>query len=125
MQDWWNANKASYPIITAADAPTTYDDVHTALSVPDLTITAPAANATIGQNDQVSVSATSSSPYALAKMDVFLNNVYVGEATGTAPTLTFEPSQISNMQTGPNTLMVTGTDIIGSSSSVSEQITIQ
>ena len=125
VQDWWNANKASYPIITAADAPTTYDDVHTALSVPDLTITAPAANATIGQNDQVSVSATSSSPYALAKMDVFLNNVYVGEATGTAPTLTFEPSQISNMQTGPNTLMVTGTDIIGSSSSVSEQITIQ
>ena len=125
VQDWWNANKAGYPIITAASAPTGYDDVHTALSVPKITITTPAASATVGQNDQVTVSITSASPYPLATMDVFLNNVYVGEAKGTTPTLAFEPSQVSNMQLGANTLMVTGTDIIGSSSSVSENITIQ
>ena len=125
VQDWWNANKSAYPVITAADAPTAYDDVHTALSVPHITIVSPAANATVGQNDQVMVTITSSTPYPLAKMDVFLNNVYVGEALGATPTLTFEPSQISNMEPGTNTLMVTGTDAIGSSGSTTEEITIQ
>ena len=125
VQDWWNANKADYPIITAASEPSGYDDVHTALTVPNISINTPAANATVGQNDQVPVTLTSTGPYPLTKMDVFLNNVYIGEATGANPTLTFEPSQVTGMTTGPNTLMVTATNTIGASTNATETITIQ
>jgi hypothetical protein len=102
-----------------------YDDVHTATNVPSFTITSPGSGTAVSANSPVSVSVASTGLFPLVKMEVFLNNTYVGAASGATPILNFEPSQISNMHLGSNTLLITGTDSIGASANMSEEIIIQ
>lgn len=123
VRNWWAANASKYPIITEADKPTEYDDVHTSLSGPLISIVSPTPNTLLNQNGQTLVQITSSSPYPIVKIDVFLNNTFVGSTLGT--TFSFQPDQVASTQIGSNTLMITATDSIGNSANVSQQITIQ
>jgi membrane peptidoglycan carboxypeptidase len=125
VQDWWGANGYRYPVVSASDKPVGYDDVHTATNVPSFTITSPGSGTAVSANSPVSVSVASTGLFPLVKMEVFLNNTYVGAASGATPILNFEPSQISNMHLGSNTLLITGTDSIGASANMSEEIIIQ
>ena len=124
VQNWWAANSSKYPSVTAAQEPTGYDDVHTSSAAPVITITAPADSQSFDQNASVIVSVTSTGQYPLAKMDVFLNNSYVGTAQGTTPTYSFTPSQVNGVIVGTNKLMITGTDTIGNTATVNENITV-
>ncbi len=123
VQDWWRANSYKYPVVTAATKPTGYDTVHTSANAPQMTVVSPTAGAVVGLNSPVNVSVSVTGTYPLSKIDVFLNNVYVGSANGT--TFTFTPNQVSNLQPGAATLMITGTNSIGLSASVSEAVTVQ
>lgn len=125
VQDWWRANSYKYPTITASQKPTTYDDVHTSTNAPRIQIITPAQNTIIPQNSVLNVSIASTGIYPLKKMDVFLNNSFVGTANGPSPILSLPLDQIPNVSTGPNTLMVVGTDTVDTTGTTSETITIQ
>ena len=125
VENWWAANSYKYTIVTEAQKPTFTDNVHTPENQPHVTITTPAANATFSKDDSVTVKVDTSGKYPLQKMDVFLNNVYVGTTKGLSPSLSFTPSDIKNMVSGPNTLMVVATDWVYNTASVSETINIQ
>ncbi len=124
VQDWWKANAYKYPVVTLAQKPVGYDDVHTEANAPHVKLLTPTSGSSVSQKGTVLVTISSTGAYPLKRMDVFLNNAYVGSANGTSPTLSFSPEQISNAQTGTNTLMVVATDTMESTGSVSEDITI-
>lgn len=123
VQNWWAANAGNYPHVTEANKPTEYDDVHTASSAPSVSIISPAPIMPVSQHIPTIVQVTTSGPYPIVKIDVFLNNTFVGSALGTS--FSFQPDQVASMQVGLNTLMVTATDSIGGSANTSQQITIQ
>ena len=125
VQNWWANNSYKYPIVTASQKPTFNDNIHTAENAPHITIITPTTTQTFTKDDSVTVKVSTSGKYPLQKMDVFLNNVYVGTTKGLDPSLSFTPSDIKNMVTGPNTLMVVGTDWESSTASASEIINIQ
>ena len=125
VQDWWKVNSSKYPIVTLAQKPAGYDDVHTLANAPHIKITNPMEGSTVSTKDTITVSISSTGAYALKKMDVFLNNNYVGTTNGSTPTLSIPLEQISNLQTGTNTLMVVGTDTVESTGTTSEEINIQ
>ena len=62
--------------------------------------------------------------YPLQKIDVFLNNSFVGSTKDGNPLYTFTPSQVTGVLVGENKLTVTGTDSAGNTVTVSEPITI-
>ena len=125
VQNWWTTNSSKYPIVTAVDKPTTEDNVHTQANAPHVTITSPTTTDTYSKDSSVTVKIQTSGTYPLQKMDVFLNNVYVGTTQGLTPSLSFTPSDIKNVTTGPNTLMVVATDWVYNTANVSEIINIQ
>ncbi len=125
VQDWWRANSYKYSVVTPDQKPTGYDDVHTADKAPHVTILTPMNGSVVSANGSLSVSISSTGAYPLKKMDVFLNNAYVGTANGSSPTLTFSLGQIPNMQMGSNTLMAVGTDTVESTGSATAEISIQ
>ena len=125
VHNWWADNSYAYPTVTWAQKPSTYDDVHTTASLPKIVVTSPEDGYTDSDKKAITVGAYSEGPYRLQKMDVFLNNNYVGTSTGSVPTLTFTPEQIPGVIMGTHTLTVTGTDTVYNRNSVSRQITIQ
>ena len=125
VQNWWNQNSYKYPIVTLANKPVGFDDIHTASNAPTITITSPLSGSVVPENSTLAVSITSTGSFPLIKMDVFINNIYVGSASGARPSFSFSPSQFPGIAPGVNTLLVTGTDSTGQSANATEDITIQ
>lgn len=124
VQNWWAQNAHKYPVVTNAVRPTEYDDVHTEANAPKITILSPLQNSSHPLQGALSVSSTSTGTFPLTKMDVFLNNIYVGSASGQNPTLTFSPNDISNSSVGVNTLSIIGTDTVYGTGTASVSITL-
>ncbi|MEI6316581.1 MAG: transglycosylase domain-containing protein [bacterium] len=123
-QNWWATHSSNYPIVTLAQKPTFDDNVHIPANQPHVAIISPTTNNTFKTNQTITVKVDTSGTYPLQKIDVFMNNVYVGSTQGLSPTFSFSPSDIKNLLPGPNTLMVTATDWIYNKASVSEVINI-
>lgn len=124
VQDWWRVNSSAYTIITEAQKPTSFDDIHTQENMPHISIVSPIEGSIVSENSLVTVSVTSNGKFPLKKIDVFLSNVYVGTANGTSPTFTFTPNQIPNIQVGINSLMIIGTDTVESTGTANVNIII-
>ena len=124
VQNWWAANKQNYPIVTESMKPTGTDTVHTTANAPKITITSPGTSGTLSQNSPLTVSVSYSGAYPLQKLDVYLNNVFVGTTTASSPTFTFTPDSISSAVAGNNTLTVVATDMIYNTGTASETITL-
>ena len=125
VQNWWAANSSRYPAVTLSQKPTFDDNVHTPINAPHITITSPKITDILPINTSVAVKVDTSGTYPLQKIDVFLNNVYVGTAHGLTPTISFTPADIKDVVQGPNTLMIVGTDWIYNTASVSEIVNVQ
>lgn len=124
VQNWWNTNSSLYPITGAWGKPNGYDDIHTTVNAPHITITNPANAMVFTKNGTVPVKVSSTGTYPLVKMDIFLNNVYVGTAPGSNPSFSFSPGQVSGVLLGQNTLGVIATDSIGQSGTASEALIV-
>ena len=124
VQDWWATHSGDYPRVTLSQKPTANDDVHITANNPKVVILNPKIDDVITKEQSVTVKIDTSGTYPLQKMDVFLNNIYVGTAHGVAPTLTFTPNDIKNVVEGPNTLMIVATDFVYNTASANEIINI-
>lgn len=125
VQDWWKTNSYKYPVVTLAQKPTFDDNVHIPENQPNIKITNPEASANLPKDKPVSVKVDTTGKYPLQKIDVFLNNAYVGTAQGLTPTLSFTPQNIKSVVLGgQNTLTIVGTDWVYNTQTVIENINI-
>ncbi len=124
VQNWWTDHSSDYPKVTLDQKPTKDDNIHISENIPKVVIVNPKIDDIQIKDKTLAVKVDSSGTYPLQKIDVFLNNVYVGTAHGTSPTLSFIPENIKNFNDGPNTLMVVATDFVYNTASASEIINI-
>ncbi len=123
IQNWWAQNSAKYPITTIYDKPTATDDVHTDASKPVVSIIEPNINTNYSPNQKINVKISSSSPYPLLKLDIFVNDGYLG--TSEAPfNFSFMPSDIENLQAN-NELRIVAYDSVYNSSETTLTFKVQ
>ncbi len=97
VQNWWAQNSYKYKITTWADKPVAVDDVHTNSSKPVISIIEPNTSQTYGADKKIQLKIGSSGPYPLQKIDVFINDIYLG--TSKAPfILSFIPEDLNNLK---------------------------
>jgi penicillin-binding protein 1A len=123
VQKWWAQNSNKYPITTWAEKPTALDDIHTNASKPVVSIVSPNGILTYSPTQKIAVQVSSSGPYAITKMDIFVNDTYLGTSTGTS-TFSFTPNQVGNIQTD-NELKVIVYDTVYNSSEATASFKVQ
>lgn len=98
IQNWWAQNSYKYPKVTIADKPTLLDDVHTEDKRPKVSILEPNSFTNYLSNQNIPVRVSSSGPYPLKRMDVFINDTFI--ETLEAPFIfSFSPKNLDNLQT--------------------------
>jgi len=97
VQNWWAQNQSKYPVTTMAEKPVMNDDVHTEASKPIVLITEPSESIVYQPEQKIYLRITGSGPYPFLKMDVFINNAYMGTSDTTSP-FSFTPSSLENIQ---------------------------
>ncbi|MBU0611899.1 PBP1A family penicillin-binding protein [Patescibacteria group bacterium] len=96
VQNWWEQNKNKYNITTQAEIPQTTDDVHTDLNKPIVSIIEPSATSLYASDQKIQLKILSSGRFPLQKLDIFVNNVYLG--TSNYPfNFSFIPSDLDNL----------------------------
>jgi len=123
VQNWWTQNKNNYTVTTLNDKPTMTDDVHTGASKPVVSIVEPNANTVYSPNQKINLRISSSGPFPIIKMDVFMNDTYLG--TSEAPfNFSFTPSESGNLQAN-NELKIVAYDSIYNSSETNMVFRVQ
>jgi len=76
VRNWWEGNKYKYPIITSANKPSYYDNVHTESSKPVFNITG-IKNTPYQKNETITILINPTSQNVIKKIDVFVNSKYI------------------------------------------------
>ena len=101
VQNWWTQNKEEfnkkYGIITENEKPSMIDDIHTDLLKPLISIIEPNETAVYALNQKIYLKISSSGPFSLAKMDIFINDTYL-ETLGPPFSFSFTPTELENLQ---------------------------
>ena len=98
IQDWWAQNSVNYQIISINDKPTTTDNIHTNATKPIISILEPNSSTNYLPNRKINLKISSSGIYQLIKIDVFVNDIYLG-TTDVPFSFSFTPSTLENLQT--------------------------
>ncbi|MES2023466.1 MAG: transglycosylase domain-containing protein [Patescibacteria group bacterium] len=97
VQNWWAQNSYKYPVTTWASKPVALDDVHTNAMKPVISIITPDTNTIYPSDQKINLKINSSSHFPLQKMDIFINDVYLG--TSKPPfDFSFTPSELDNLK---------------------------
>jgi 1A family penicillin-binding protein len=123
VANWWAKNQGNYPITTINDKPTATDDVHTGTSGPTVSIIEPNTSTTYGANQKINLKVSSSGSYPLLKMDVFINNTYLGTYDANS-VFSFTPNQLGNLQID-NEIKIIAYDGVYNKSEVSSIFRVQ
>ncbi len=99
VQNWWATHAGNYPIAPAGAKPTEYDNIHVAANKPRITILSPQNGTTVNKAAPLTVSISAVGPYQITKLDVFMNNTYVGSQTNGTTSYTFIPDSTGNVKT--------------------------
>lgn len=98
IQEWWAANQHRYPGVSWNDRPKEEDNVHTEASKPKISITEPVSGSAYSLNQKINLKIQSSGRYPISKIDVFINEQYLG--TARAPfNFSFTLKDVSDLQT--------------------------
>lgn len=101
VQNWWAQNSARFRIVSPYDKPTMIDDVHTEASKPIISILEPNTQITYSSNQRISLRISSSGPYPITKIGVFVNDTYIGTSNGSTP-FSFSLKDLENLQAENN-----------------------
>ena len=88
VQRWWSSHSQNYPVVTASQKPTSYDDIHIVGQNPILTILTPLPGSIIPLNGSTMVSVSVSGPRPITRYDYFINNEFIGTSINPFFTLT-------------------------------------
>lgn len=115
-QNWIAAN--GLPSAAWNAKPDTYDDVHTPLTQPVITILAPTSTLEYLVDRKLFVEVAIQAPFAIRNVDAFVNGSFLGTTSLPPYSFSFIPQEFPGIaQT--NTLTVTVTDIAGNKASIS------
>ncbi|MFM7088080.1 MAG: transglycosylase domain-containing protein [Candidatus Paceibacterota bacterium] len=104
IQNWWAQNAFKYRIITPNKKPNYFDNIHTSIPSNSVGLMEPDPNIFYEKNEKVIVELTQNQSFLLKKMDIYLNNVYVGSTK--TPRFSFIPDEIENIQQENNLRVV-------------------
>jgi 1A family penicillin-binding protein len=112
--NWWQQNKNNYPIVTKEQLPIEYDNIHTENSKLDLVILSPDTNEPLDLYQSISLQVKNSKNSLVKKINVFLNDRYIGSSNQTNPDVfTFIPSDTGYLEEGGlNTIRIVGYDAV-------------
>ena len=111
--NWWQQNKNQYPLVTLAEKPTEYDNIHTENSKLNLSIISPNINEPIDLYQSVTLKIKNQSPSPIKKINVFLNDRYLGSSSVNTPdSFTFIPSDTEYLEDENNTIRIVGYDSV-------------
>ena len=110
VQNWWASNNSKYPIVTQGDIPTSLDDVHTDLFKPVISVLEPNETTIYPSDQEIKLKITSSGHFPLQKMDIFINNVFMGTFNQNS-LFSFLPTELSNLKE-ENTLKIISYDSV-------------
>ena len=114
VQNWWAQNSGKYKATAWNEKPVALDDAHTDLLKPKILIIEPNNYATYLPNKKINLKISSLGPYPLLKLDVFVNDSYLG--TSQPPfVFSFIPKELENLQT-ENELKIIARDNVYNSS---------
>ncbi len=111
VNKWWNKNKAKYKIITKADEPIFYDNVHTIETKPIFEIVG-ITNTAYSKNKLITFTINSKNKNPIKKIDVFINNTYLTSLRTPPFKTSFTPGNIKNISKN-NVLHIIGYDTLG------------
>jgi len=111
VANWWQANASLNNTIDESDIPTEFDDVHTIENQPIASIVGIDESRIYNQNEQITLSLDYSGAFPLQKIDVFVNNTYVGSDSTLPYNYTFNLSDINNI-TSATQIKIVGFDSI-------------
>lgn len=123
VQNWWAQNQGKYPVTTVAEKPTTTDDVHTVANKPIVTITQPDSITTYLPGQRISLKVSSTGRFPLQKMDVFVNDAYLG-STDNSLNFSFAPKDLDNLK-AQNEIRVISYDSVYNSSETDSTFNVQ
>ncbi len=108
IQNWWAQNQYRYGTTTWAEKPVFEDNVHNNGMSPVVAILEPNTETVYPPDQPINIQISSTGPYPLKKIDVFINDVYI--STAEAPfSLSFIPNEVDNIKTN-NELRVIASD---------------
>lgn len=76
------------------DLPDEYDDIHTPENFPDISFIDPRRNESFSEKDIVRIRLEAESKYKIVKMDVFVDDSYLGSADGDSLNFSFIPEEV-------------------------------
>lgn len=91
--------------------PSEYDDIHRPEFFPTLTINHIDENAIYARDARLSLSVSAIGKFPLTKVDLYINNVYIGSSHSDPFLFAFEPRDIDGIG-NVNTIKVIGTDLV-------------
>lgn len=123
VENWWNENKHLYSSLTLEDIPVEFDDIHTPETQPVITIVEPSEDKIYSPNQQITLSINSSNTYPLKKIDIFVNNTYLGSVKNPPFLFSFVPSDITNIR-NINEVKIIARDSVFNSTQATAQFTV-
>ncbi|MBL7045362.1 MAG: hypothetical protein ISR98_02070, partial [Parcubacteria group bacterium] len=94
---------------TIGELPTATDDIHKPEFKPTITITNPTSNINYAKNSKININTTQSSHFPLTKIDIFINDMFVGSSKVAPFSFSFIPSNLDNIKS-KNKLKIIGYD---------------
>ena len=123
MQNWWVQNKYRYGITSWGDKPVAVDDIHTNSFKPTISIIEPNETNIYSLDQRINVRISSSGPYPLVKMDVFINEGYLGTYESVS-SFSFTPSELENLREN-NELRIVAYDSVYNSNQATQVFKVQ
>ena len=97
VQNWWAKNSGKYNITTFAEKPITVDNIHTDTAKPIVSIIEPNTSTLYSPNQKINLMIASQGAYPLLKIDVFVNDTYLGTYSPTS-LFSINLSELENLQ---------------------------
>ena len=92
-----------------AELPTATDDIHKPEFAPKIIITNPNSSVTYSKDSKITISINNSSKFPLSKIDVFINDIFIGSSKKAPFSFSFVPSNLDNIK-NKNRLKIIGYD---------------
>jgi len=105
------------------EVPILEDDVHKPEYAPKLSVIGVNQDSEYSLNSKISLSVLSTGKYPLSKVDLFINNLYVGTSSNKPFTLSFYPKSIKSIRK-ENILSLVGYDAVKNKSTVNIRLKI-
>lgn len=114
VSSWWAQNKNKYKIVTKADIPEGYDDIHTENNKPEIKSIG-LTNDVYKKDSTINLKLDIRSKYVIKKVDIFINNTYLTSLQGGKNTYSFIPKNVDDIS-NKNTIRVVAHDIFANNS---------